>query len=60
MTESQPFRTFICQVCGFVYDEAKGDPDEGIEPGTRWDDIPVNWVCPDCGARKDEFEMVEV
>ncbi len=60
MTESQPFRTFICQVCGFVYDEAKGDPDEGIAPGTRWDDIPVNWVCPDCGARKDEFEMVEV
>ncbi len=60
MTEYQPFRTFICQVCGFVYDEAKGDPDEGIEPGTRWDDIPVNWVCPDCGARKDEFEMVEV
>ncbi|MCY4325397.1 MAG: rubredoxin, partial [Betaproteobacteria bacterium] len=40
MSEEKPYRTFICQVCGYVYDEAKGDPDEGFAPGTRWDDIP--------------------
>lgn len=60
MSEQKEYRTFICQVCGYVYDEAKGDPEEGLAPGTRWDDIPVNWVCPECGARKDEFEMTEV
>ncbi len=58
--QDRPYRTYICQVCGWVYDEAKGDPEEGFAPGTRWDDIPINWVCPDCGARKEEFEMVEV
>ena len=57
---NQPYRTFICQVCGWLYDEAKGDEEEGFPPGTRWEDIPLNWVCPDCGARKDEFELVEV
>lgn len=56
----QPFRTYICQVCGWLYDESKGDADEGFAPGTRWDDIPPNWVCPDCGARKEDFELVEV
>lgn len=61
MNESQPpYRTYICQVCGFLYDEEKGDPDEGFEPGTRWEDIPPNWSCPDCGARKEDFELVEV
>ena len=57
---SRPFRTLICQVCGWTYSEANGDADEGFAPGTRWEDIPPNWVCPDCGARKEEFEMVEV
>jgi rubredoxin len=47
-------------ICGFVYDEAAGIPDEGIAPGTRWDDVPMNWTCPECGARKDDFEMVEI
>ena len=54
------FRTWICVVCGFVYDEEQGLPEEGIEPGTRWEDIPLNWVCPDCGAGKEDFEMVQV
>lgn len=49
-----------CIVCGFVYDEATGLPDEGIEPGTRWQDIPENWECPECGVTKADFEMVEV
>jgi rubredoxin-NAD+ reductase len=49
---------WICLVCGFVYDEKKGLPEEGIAPGTRWDDIPEDWVCPDCSVGKSDFEMV--
>jgi len=49
-----------CVVCGFVYDEAKGLPEEGIVAGTRWKDIPADWACPDCGVAKADFEMVEV
>ena len=49
-----------CQVCGFIYDENKGMPEEGIEPGTRWEDVPEDWTCPDCGAPKSDFEMMEV
>jgi rubredoxin len=48
-----------CVVCGFIYDEAAGWPDDGIAPGTRWDDVPAEWVCPDCGVGKEDFEMVE-
>ena len=47
---------YICTVCGFVYDEAKGIPDAGIAAGTRWEDLPEDWVCPLCGATKSEFE----
>lgn len=54
------FKTWVCIICGWVYDEEAGAPDEGIAPGTRWDDIPSYWVCPDCGVGKDDFEMVEV
>jgi rubredoxin len=45
-----------CIVCGYIYDPAKGDPDAGVEPGTSFDDLPDDWVCPDCGATKDMFE----
>jgi len=48
-----------CIVCGFIYDEAKGLPEGSIAPSTRWQDIPDTWVCPDCGAAKSDFEMVE-
>ena len=48
-----------CIVCGWVYDEETGDPDSGIEPGTRWEDIPDDWLCPDCGVGKEDFEMIE-
>lgn len=62
--ESNPpggaYRTWMCQICGFIYDEAAGLPDEGIARGTRWQDIPMNWVCPECDARKEDFEMVEI
>ena len=49
-----------CIVCGYVYDEAKGSPEEGLAPGTRWADVPEDWSCPDCGTFKSDFEMVEV
>ncbi|MDP1708026.1 MAG: rubredoxin [Gammaproteobacteria bacterium] len=47
-----------CVVCGFIYDEAEGLLKEGIAPGTRWEDIPENWACPECGVAKADFEMV--
>ena len=61
-TAAQPSATrkWMCVVCGFIYDEALGLPEEGIEPGTRWEDVPDTWTCPDCGATKEDFEMVEV
>ncbi|MDD3799267.1 MAG: rubredoxin [Novosphingobium sp.] len=46
--------------CGFTYDEAAGDPDHGIAPGTRWADIPDDWTCPECGMDKASFEMAEL
>lgn len=56
----RPFRTWRCILCGWIYDEAKGVPEDGIPPGTRWDDVPAQWVCPDCGAMKLDFEVVEL
>jgi len=53
-------KTYQCIVCGFIYDEAAGLPHEGIAAGTRWDDIPTDWECPDCGVAKADFEMVEI
>lgn len=54
------YKSWMCIVCGFVYHEAEGRPEEGIPPGTRWEDVPDTWICPDCGATKDDFEMVEM
>ena len=53
-------RTWLCELCGFVYDEAVGMPDEGVAPGTRWEDVPDTWACPDCSAAKADYKMVEV
>jgi rubredoxin len=53
------FKSFICIVCGFVYDEAAGRPEDGIAPGTKWADVPEDWACPDCGVAKADFEAVE-
>ena len=53
-------KSYQCIVCGFVYDEAKGLPAEGIAPGTRWSDIPEDWAGPDCGVAKADVEMVDV
>ena len=48
-------KKYVCDVCGYIYDPAKGDPDNGVKPGTAWEDVPANWVCPDCGAGKQDF-----
>ncbi len=53
-------KKYVCVVCGFIYDEAKGWPEDGIEAGTRWEDVPSDWYCPDCGVTKDDFEMIEL
>ena len=53
-------KSYMCLICGFVYNEEEGDPESGIAPGTRWDDVPLSWRCPDCGAGKEDFEMVEI
>ena len=57
--EDKDMKKWECIVCGFIYDEALGLPEEGIAPGTAWADIPDNWVCPECGIGKEDFEMVE-
>ncbi len=44
--------SYSCEVCGYVYDEAQGEPREGFPPGTMWDDVPDDWTCPDCGVRE--------
>ena len=59
-TDNEEFKTYMCLICGFIYDEAAGLPEEGLPAGTRWDDVPVSWVCPECGARKEDFELVEI
>lgn len=50
---------YVCDVCGYVYDPAVGDPDNGIEPGTAFEDLPEDWLCPLCGVGKDEFSKVD-
>ena len=50
---------YVCKVCGYVYDPANGDADSGIDPGTAFEALPDDWVCPLCGAEKDEFEKEE-
>ena len=52
-------KKYRCKVCGWIYDEAKGDPDNGIAPGTRFEDLPAEFICPLCGAPKEEIEVVE-
>ena len=50
---------WICQLCGLIYDPAEGDPDSGIAPGTPFEDIPEDWMCPICGAEKSDFRALE-
>ncbi len=53
--ESDPMKKYVCDVCGYVYDPEVGDPDNDVAPGTAWEDVPSDWVCPVCGADKDNF-----
>lgn len=50
---------YKCLICGYIYDEAKGDPDNNIPPNTKFEDLPNDWVCPVCGAEKTQFEKIE-
>ncbi|MGH8505733.1 MAG: rubredoxin [Stenotrophobium sp.] len=52
-------RRYRCRYCSHIYDEVLGDPDGGIAPGTRYEDIPDDWVCPECGAAKSDYELIE-
>jgi len=57
---TRAMKIWQCMNCGYMYDEAEGDPGEGLAPGTKWEDIPEDWVCPMCGKAKSDFEMVEI
>ncbi len=57
---AEPFKKWVCELCGLEYDEADGWPEDGIAPGTRWADVPDDWECPVCGAQKSDFQMTEV
>ena len=48
-----------CTACGYIYDEENGCPDQGVAPGTKWEDVPDDFVCPECGVRKDMFELLK-
>ena len=52
-------KTYVCTLCGYVYDPAKGEPDSGVAPGTAWEDVPEGYECPVCGAGKSDFEPEE-
>ena len=56
---SLQFKKYICVICGLIYDEAEGWPEDNIEPGTLWADVDKDWFCPDCGATKEDFELVQ-
>jgi rubredoxin len=60
MEMAMEYRSWMCVVCGWIYEEEDGLPEEGIAPGTRWEDIPDDFVCPECGAGKSDFEMIEI
>lgn len=48
-------KKYVCDLCGYIYDEAAGAPENGVAPGTKWEDVPEDWVCPLCGADKSQF-----
>ena len=53
-------RAWMCLICGWIYVEVNGAPEHGIAAGTPWDDVPADWLCPECGGGKQDFEMVEI
>lgn len=59
-TPAVELRTWMCIICGWIYSEKNGLPEDGIAPGTRWENVPRYWKCPECGVGKEEFEMVQI
>ena len=59
VSEVIEYKSWVCLICGWVYNEGDGLPDAGIAPGTRFEDIPGDWRCPDCDVEKSEFAAVE-
>jgi len=57
---SVEYKTWMCLICGWIYEEEHGMPEDGIAAGTLWIDVPMNWTCPECGARKEDFEMLAI
>jgi rubredoxin len=57
--EDEEMTKYRCLICGYIYDPEKGDSEAGIEPGTPFEKLPENWVCPICGAGKDQFEKID-
>ncbi|MGE0484260.1 MAG: rubredoxin [Gammaproteobacteria bacterium] len=57
---STDYQRWRCLNCGYIYDEAEGWPEDGIAPGTRWVDVPEDWICPQCGSAKIDFEMAAI
>ncbi len=57
---NQEYKSYMCQLCGLIYNEAEGWPEDGIAAGTRWEDVPGTWLCPECGATKSDFLMIQV
>ncbi len=58
--QGPPYKVWQCRTCGFIYNEEEGAPDEGLAPGTRWEDMPEDRVCPICGTPKSDFDMIEL
>jgi rubredoxin len=59
ITKERSLSRYVCNICGFIYDPQAGDLDSGISPGTPFEDIPDDWVCPECGAVKDQFTIID-
>lgn len=57
---NQEYKSYMCQLCGLIYNEAEGWPEDGITPGTTWEDVPESWLCPECGAMKGDFLMMQI
>lgn len=56
--DSLKMEKYRCIICDYIYDPKAGDPDHGVSPGTRFEDLPADWVCPECGAPQDQFEKI--
>ena len=53
------YKKYVCDLCGYIYDESEGDEDSGLAAGTRWEDVPEDWSCPLCGASKADFTLLD-